>query len=208
MHGLTRKRTLVDTFFSLGMCVSYDRLLQITADMAEGINCTRFEADNVVCPPKMRRVHFTTGAVDNVDHNPTSAAARDSCHGTSISIIQHLSHESTGIMRDQPAINQESTSARSVPPLPSSYTSVPPAALNTKEFKAPVVDASVRPPDLRLADEAKEVETKWLTTLWLRPQMTILLLSCPLHNVLPLVGACLCPPCHCGQVISHTGLVK
>ena len=35
MHGLTRKRTLVDTFFILGMCVSYDRLLQITADMAE-----------------------------------------------------------------------------------------------------------------------------------------------------------------------------
>ena len=40
MHGLTRKRTLVDTFFILGMCVSYDRLLQMTADMAEGI-CTR-----------------------------------------------------------------------------------------------------------------------------------------------------------------------
>ena len=77
MHGLTRKRTLVDTFFILGMCVSYDRLLQIAADMAEGI-CTRFEADNVVCPPKMRRGLFTTGAVDNVDHNPTSTTARDS----------------------------------------------------------------------------------------------------------------------------------
>ena len=138
MHGLTRKRTLVDTFFILEMCVSYDRLLQITADMAEGI-CTRFEADNVVCPHKMRRELFsvfTTGAVDNVDHNPTSATARDSFHGTSISIIQHLSHESTGIIHDQPAINQESTSARSVPPLPSIYTSVPPAALNRKEFKA------------------------------------------------------------------------
>ena len=135
MHGLTRKRTLVDTFFILGMCVSDHRLLQITADMAEGI-CTRFEAGNVMCPPKMRRGLFTTGAVDNVDYNPTSATARDSFHGTSISIIQHLSHESTGIIRAQPAINQESTSARSVPPLPPSYTYVPPAALNTKEFKA------------------------------------------------------------------------
>ena len=139
MLGLTRKRTLVDPFFSLGMCVSYDRVLQITADMAEGI-CTRFEAENVVCPPKMRRGLFTTGAVDNVDHNPTSATARDSFHGTSISIIKHLSHESTGIILDQPPINQESTSARSVPPLPSSYTSVPPAAPNREEFKAPVVE--------------------------------------------------------------------
>ena len=33
-----------------------------------------------------------------------------------------------------------------------------------EEFKAPVVDAPVRPPDLWLADEAKEVETEWLTT--------------------------------------------
>ena len=92
MHGVTRKRTLVDTFFRLGMCVSYDRLLQITADMAECI-CTRFEADNVVCPPKICRGLFTTGAVDNVDHNQTSATAGDSFHGTSISIKQHLSHE-------------------------------------------------------------------------------------------------------------------
>ena len=135
MHGLTRNRTLVDTFFILAMCVSYDRLLQITADMAEGI-CTRFEADNVVCRTKIRHRLFTTGAVDNVDHNPTSATARDSFHSTSISIIQHLSHESTGITRDQPAINLESTSARSVPPLPSSYTSVLSGALNMKEFKA------------------------------------------------------------------------
>ena len=35
MHGVTRKKTLVDKFFSLGMCISYDRLLQITAYMAE-----------------------------------------------------------------------------------------------------------------------------------------------------------------------------
>ena len=143
MHGVTRKRTLVDTFFRLGMCVSYDMLLQIAADMAE-CTCTRFEADNVVCPPKICRGLFATGAVDNADHNPTSATAGDSFHGTSISIIQHLSHELTGMIRDQPAINQESTSARSVPPLPSSYTYVPPAALNTKEFKAPVVDAHCR----------------------------------------------------------------
>ena len=60
---------------------------------------------------------------------------------------------------------KESTSARSVPPLPSSYTPVPPDAPNTKEFKAPVVDAPVRPPHLRLADEATDVETKLLTTL-------------------------------------------
>ena len=34
-----------------------------------------------------------------------------------------------------------------------------------------------------------------------------LLLSCPLHNVLPLAGACICQLCHYDQVVSRTGLV-
>ena len=37
IHGLTRKRILVDTLFSLGMCISYDRVLKITADLSKGI---------------------------------------------------------------------------------------------------------------------------------------------------------------------------
>ena len=35
----------------------------------------------------------------------------------------------------------------------------------------------------------------------------VLLLSCPSHNLFPLAGACLCPLCNCGQVVSRTGLV-
>ena len=34
-----------------------------------------------------------------------------------------------------------------------------------------------------------------------------LLLSCPSHNVLPLAGACHCPLCHSGQVVSRAGRV-
>ena len=37
---------------------------------------------DVVCPPKLRQGLFTTGAVDNIDHNPSSATAKDSFHGT------------------------------------------------------------------------------------------------------------------------------
>ena len=161
IHGLTQKRTLIDTFFSLGMCVSYDRFLQITTDMAKGI-CTIFETENVVCPPKMRYGVFTTGAMDNVDHNPSSATAHDSFHGTSIFIMQHLTHESTGIKRDVLVINHDTPHATSVPPLPVSYTCVPPAAFKTKHFTVPAVCGSVRPPDRQLVAKATEEEKKWL----------------------------------------------
>ena len=36
---------------------------------------------------------------------------------------------------------------------------------------------------------------------------TSLLLSCLSHNIFPFAGACLCPLCHCGQVVSRAGLV-
>ena len=37
--------------------MSYDRLLQLTTDIGNGV-CERFRIDGVVCPPKMRSVVF------------------------------------------------------------------------------------------------------------------------------------------------------
>ena len=51
IHAVTRSRGLIDTLFSLGMCVSYARLLQLIADIANGV-CKRFNME-VVCPPKL-----------------------------------------------------------------------------------------------------------------------------------------------------------
>lgn len=162
IHAVTRKRNLIDTLFSLGMCVSYDRLLKLTSDISNGV-CERFTVDGVVCPPKMRCGLFTTAAVDNIDYNPSSATAKCSFHGTGISLIQHPSHESEGYDRGVLVINQTtSSSARSVVPLPSKYTNVPPAALKSKEFTAPHVDGLVRPPTLQTVTEAKEGELEWL----------------------------------------------
>jgi len=89
---LQASRGLVDTLFNLGLCVSYDRLLQITSDIANGV-CQRFRMEEVVCPPKLYNGLFTTGAVDNIDHNPSSATAKDSFHGTGISCSIHHTHK-------------------------------------------------------------------------------------------------------------------
>ena len=42
IHAVTRSRGLVDTLFKLGLCVSCDRLLQLTSDIANGV-CQRFK---------------------------------------------------------------------------------------------------------------------------------------------------------------------
>ena len=46
-------RNLIDMFFSLGICVSYDRLLRLTSDISNGV-CDKFTIDGIVCPPKLR----------------------------------------------------------------------------------------------------------------------------------------------------------
>ena len=40
--------------------------------------CQLSEQEGVVCPMKLRKYIFTTGNVDNIDHNPSSRTANDS----------------------------------------------------------------------------------------------------------------------------------
>ena len=40
-------------------------------------------------PPSLKPGYFTTAAVDNIDHEPSSSTATKSFHGSSITIFQH-----------------------------------------------------------------------------------------------------------------------
>jgi len=76
--------------------------------MAKGV-CQQFQQDGVVCPPKTRHGLFTIGAVDNIDYNPSTATAKDSFHGTGISLMQQPTHDFPGIERDVTVINASSS---------------------------------------------------------------------------------------------------
>ena len=116
-----------------------------------------------MCPPKLRCGVFTSAAVDNIDYNPTSSTAKDSFHGTGISLIQHLSSVSEGHDQSVQIINQSASNTSRSIALPLHYTNVPPASIKTKEFTAPVVGSSpIRPTTLLNVEKAKEGETEWL----------------------------------------------
>ena len=88
LHAQTHKRELVDKLFNLSLSISYDRVLHLSAEMGNSM-CQRFHMKQVVCPPIMRGTVFTTAAVDNINHNPSATTAKDSFHGTGISLVQH-----------------------------------------------------------------------------------------------------------------------
>ena len=95
IHAETRSRTLIDTFFQMGLSISYDRAMSISTDAANSV-CYRFEQDGLVCPPKLRKDLFCTAAFDNIDHNPSATTAKDLFHGTAISVVQHITAENYG----------------------------------------------------------------------------------------------------------------
>ena len=135
IHAKTRKRELVDTFFKLGLCVSYDRYMNISADLANTV-CARYHAEEVVCPPQLRSGVFTCGAVD-IDHNPSATTSHDSFHGTAISMMQFPTRESYGQDRAVHHIDPEVANLKTIASLPQCYTMVLPVE-KTRESAVPV----------------------------------------------------------------------
>ena len=127
-HTHTRSRALVDNLYQLGLSVSYDRVTEITNGLASSV-CSQFRADNIVCPSNLRHGLYTVGALDNIDHNPSSTTSQGSFHGTGISVFQFPTEAEPGISR--PAITLSNKHQAKDFTLPDNYATVP--AVNIKK---------------------------------------------------------------------------
>jgi len=81
IYTKTRSKKLVTELHELGLCASYNRVLQIENHLALGV-FEYFKRANIVCPAQLRKGLFTVGGLDNLDYNPSSTTAKDSFHGT------------------------------------------------------------------------------------------------------------------------------
>ncbi|CAC5372614.1 unnamed protein product [Mytilus coruscus] len=108
--------------------------------------CQQYQEEGYVCPPSLRIGLFTTAAVDNIDHNPSSTIANDSFHGTGISLFQHV----TSQMNRQQRIDFQLTDIQ--------------AFLKTNVPVIPVTDSACKgcTDDLQ---EAVQNEYRWLETV-------------------------------------------
>lgn len=137
-----KEKGLIDSFFNMGLCISYHRVLVISTDIANSVT-TRFEHEDVVCPPQLCGKVFTTAEVDNIDHNP-SLTAHDSFHGAAISLAQHPT-KSKAMNRGIRVLNETAESQRKLAQLPGMYTTVQPAVFQVKKLFAPALVGHLRP---------------------------------------------------------------
>ena len=95
IHQLSRSKKLIEQLYRMGICISYDRVMEIEDWITISI-CERFKEDGVVSPACLRKVLFTVGALDNLDHNPSSTTSQSSFHGTGISLFQFPTRSNPG----------------------------------------------------------------------------------------------------------------
>ena len=90
-----RSKSLINHFFHLGLCVSYDRVLELTKEYAD--NLVRDYNDNqVFCPSTLQTKVFSVIVKDNIDHNAKPTTATKNYHGgTNMTVMQFLSEDNS-----------------------------------------------------------------------------------------------------------------
>ena len=160
VHAATRKKRLVDKLYSLGLSISYDRVLSLLDSLTYAV-CHQSELEHVVYPAHLKTNIFTTAAVDNIDHNPSSTSARSSFHGTGLSLHQHPDSAILGVALPD-FVFPDNAQAKQSFALPESYSHVPFVRLLSDEPAVPTTDVeSISGASTVVADDFV-----WLNNAW------------------------------------------
>ena len=156
VHTQTRSKKLISELYQLGLSVSYDRILELEKQIASSL-CEQTNEIGLVCPRQLKHGLFTAGALDNLDHNPSSTTAKDSFHGTGISVFQFPTELNAG----SPQVTVTLSTSAKCNQLPESYTIVPAVVLQKESVSVPDVSVS-SPTSSGHFNEAILTEHGWL----------------------------------------------
>ena len=123
MFFLTRSRMLIDDFFKTGLCVSYDRVLELTKILYENLH-QAYTKYGCFFPRILKKNLFSVWLKDNIDVNPKANFVKSSYHGTSSSMIQFPTHKENGEDFPNSTLEQKVSGSKKLKPLPSEYTTV------------------------------------------------------------------------------------
>ena len=125
IYATVRSRTLIDHLFMLGICIPYNRVLEITQVLYEKLRSS-YEMNGLFLPRVLKKGIFTVLVKDNIDKNARSTFAQSHYHGISISILQFPTSSNSGHSLPQPQEPEILTSSKKLLPLPKEYTYVKP----------------------------------------------------------------------------------
>ncbi|CAG9762637.1 unnamed protein product [Ceutorhynchus assimilis] len=133
IYARSRNKQQIDELHNLGISISSNRVMEITAQFSHVV-VGRAEEEGVVCPSSLKKGLFTVAAIDNIDHNPSSTTSAGSFHGTGIFVFQLPFKEEEATIRNfQISFEDVANNLRSVPNLPDSFAVVPDYIFHNKQ---------------------------------------------------------------------------
>ena len=135
VHVNTRSKDIIEKQHELGLSISYKRTLQLASNIAHKAS-EKYHKEGVVCPAHLPKGAFTTSALDNLDHDPSSTMSNWSFHGTALSLTCHRESNTADAKVVIPVTASKETG---LPLLPDSYAVVPFAKLG-KSFNVPCLE--------------------------------------------------------------------
>ena len=92
IHPRTRKKSFIEKVNEYWLSISYKRILEIQNSITKQLS-KLYDVQRSVCPTRLQENIFTVSVIDNLDHCPSSSTAKDSFHGTDISIFQFQTNQ-------------------------------------------------------------------------------------------------------------------
>ena len=97
LYATVRAKTLIQKLFFLGICISYDRCIDICNSIAIRL-LEKYQHDGVFVPDSLKREVFSIIAKDNIDLNAKCTKVKQHFHGISMTIMQFPPDEYCGVL--------------------------------------------------------------------------------------------------------------
>ena len=126
IYSVTRSRNLIDMLFNLRLCISYDRVLEITKNIYETMH-ESYENNKFFFPNILIMGLFTFMLKDKIDLDSKSNFIQCHYQGTSRSMIQFKTNENEGTPFRKVNVSkvvQSSNKSKKHSSLPSEYTTI------------------------------------------------------------------------------------
>ena len=163
LYSCVRSKNLLQKLHQIGICTSYNRVIQLLSEWASNSLAVYKQNDQVI-PLNLRKDVFTVFTKDNIDKNSSSNNATKHFHGTSICAFQCLKSIDDGVKRENNNVAFDTQPLHGDYSLPLAYTNVKSTSVNHKTYSYPV--PSVNVPDNicneSLLQNSRTEEIDWL----------------------------------------------
>ena len=87
IYSTCHSRNIIDPFFSIGICISYDKILELTQNVYKNLR-ESYQQYNCFFPNALKKGLFKVMMEDNIDMNARSTFVKSHYQGTSLSVVQ------------------------------------------------------------------------------------------------------------------------